>query len=177
MSAFANRFELRCESKRLILLYYKICPCCSDLKESSHLEQYTKAFHFSQEIQEPDFQTNIEVFNPQVLNVKTMSFIFGILYFLYCSVRGVFLCFDQEFWAFLRHFAEGHFTSEIPYTLLGNPEKNPEVLKNFLGNPEILKRFFRNPEIFRKSQESSNPANAPFGAIFCKIFIIELNMS
>ena len=26
-SAFANRFELRCEPKRLMLLYYKICPC------------------------------------------------------------------------------------------------------------------------------------------------------
>ena len=25
--AFANRFELRCQSKRLMLLYYKICPC------------------------------------------------------------------------------------------------------------------------------------------------------
>ena len=29
LSAFANRFELRCEPKRLILLYYKICPCFS----------------------------------------------------------------------------------------------------------------------------------------------------
>ena len=28
LSAFANRFELRCEPKRLMLLYYKICPCC-----------------------------------------------------------------------------------------------------------------------------------------------------
>ena len=28
LSAFANRFELRCETKRLMLLYYKICPCC-----------------------------------------------------------------------------------------------------------------------------------------------------
>ena len=27
LSAFANRFELRCEPKRLMLLYYKICPC------------------------------------------------------------------------------------------------------------------------------------------------------
>ena len=27
LSAFANRFELRCELKRLMLLYYKICPC------------------------------------------------------------------------------------------------------------------------------------------------------
>ena len=29
LSAFANRFELRCEPKRLMLLYYKICPCSS----------------------------------------------------------------------------------------------------------------------------------------------------
>ena len=27
MSAVANRFVLRCEPKRLMLLYYKICPC------------------------------------------------------------------------------------------------------------------------------------------------------
>ena len=27
LSAFANRFELRCEPQRLMLLYYKICPC------------------------------------------------------------------------------------------------------------------------------------------------------
>ena len=27
LSAFTNRFELRCEPKRLMLLYYKICPC------------------------------------------------------------------------------------------------------------------------------------------------------
>ena len=27
LSAFANRFELRCELKRLMPLYYKICPC------------------------------------------------------------------------------------------------------------------------------------------------------
>ena len=27
LSAFANRFELRCEPKRLMLLYYKLCPC------------------------------------------------------------------------------------------------------------------------------------------------------
>ena len=30
LSAFANRFELRCEPKRLMLLYYKICPCLHD---------------------------------------------------------------------------------------------------------------------------------------------------
>ena len=29
LSAFANRFELRCEPKRLMLLYYKIGPCLS----------------------------------------------------------------------------------------------------------------------------------------------------
>ena len=27
LSACANRFELRCEPKRLMLLHYKICPC------------------------------------------------------------------------------------------------------------------------------------------------------
>ena len=27
LSAFANRFELRCEPKQLMLPYYKICPC------------------------------------------------------------------------------------------------------------------------------------------------------
>ena len=27
LSVFANRFELRCEPKHLMLLYYKICPC------------------------------------------------------------------------------------------------------------------------------------------------------
>ena len=30
LSALVNRFELRCEPKRLMLLYYKICPCCTD---------------------------------------------------------------------------------------------------------------------------------------------------
>ena len=29
LSAFANRFELRCGPKLLMLLYYKICPCCN----------------------------------------------------------------------------------------------------------------------------------------------------
>ena len=27
LSAVANRFELRCQSKQHLLLYYKICPC------------------------------------------------------------------------------------------------------------------------------------------------------
>ena len=27
LSAFANRFELRCESKRQMLLHFQICPC------------------------------------------------------------------------------------------------------------------------------------------------------
>ena len=27
LSAFANRFELSCEPKQLMLLYFKICPC------------------------------------------------------------------------------------------------------------------------------------------------------
>ena len=27
LPAIANRFELRCEPKQLMLLYYKICPC------------------------------------------------------------------------------------------------------------------------------------------------------
>ena len=33
LSAIANRFELRCEPKRLMLLYYKICPCCINQKK------------------------------------------------------------------------------------------------------------------------------------------------
>ena len=32
LSAFVNRFELRCEPKRLMLLYYKICSCLLLLK-------------------------------------------------------------------------------------------------------------------------------------------------
>ena len=32
LSAFANSFELRCETKQLMLLYYKICPCSSRQK-------------------------------------------------------------------------------------------------------------------------------------------------
>ena len=28
LSVFANCFELRCEPQQLMLLYYKICPCC-----------------------------------------------------------------------------------------------------------------------------------------------------
>ena len=27
LSALVNRFELRCEAKRMMLLYYEICPC------------------------------------------------------------------------------------------------------------------------------------------------------
>ena len=27
LSAFSNRFELRCQLKQLLLLYYEICPC------------------------------------------------------------------------------------------------------------------------------------------------------
>ena len=34
LSAFANRFELRCEPKRRMLLYYKICPCWTELISS-----------------------------------------------------------------------------------------------------------------------------------------------
>ena len=30
LSEFANRFELRCEPKRLMLLYYKIWPCSAN---------------------------------------------------------------------------------------------------------------------------------------------------
>ena len=37
MSVSANRFELRCEPKRLMLLYYKICPCSG--KEEWRREQ------------------------------------------------------------------------------------------------------------------------------------------
>ena len=35
LSAFANRFESRCEPKRLMLLYYKICPCCRKIQNPS----------------------------------------------------------------------------------------------------------------------------------------------
>ena len=31
LSADANLFELRCEPKQLMLLYYKICPCSPDI--------------------------------------------------------------------------------------------------------------------------------------------------
>ena len=31
LAAFANRFELRCEPKQLMLLFYKICPCYVDV--------------------------------------------------------------------------------------------------------------------------------------------------
>ena len=34
LSALVNRFELRCEPKRLMLLYYKICPCCYNSNKS-----------------------------------------------------------------------------------------------------------------------------------------------
>ena len=46
LSAFANRFELRCEPKRLMLLYYKICPCCTDLVECHLLEKAKKARNY-----------------------------------------------------------------------------------------------------------------------------------
>ena len=29
LSVFANRFELKCEPRQLMILYYKICPCYS----------------------------------------------------------------------------------------------------------------------------------------------------
>ena len=38
LSTFANRFELRCEPKRLMILYYKICPCFSN-------QHFVKARH------------------------------------------------------------------------------------------------------------------------------------
>ena len=41
LSADANRFELRCEPKRLMLLYYKICPCFL-LIDSRNLEELGK---------------------------------------------------------------------------------------------------------------------------------------
>ena len=41
LSAFANRFELRCEPKRLMLLYYKIYPCS---RSHSNGEKWTN-FH------------------------------------------------------------------------------------------------------------------------------------
>ena len=48
---------------------------------------------------------------------------------------------------------EGYFTLGIPYTLHANPEKNPEILKEFFGNLEIS----GNPhEIHRISKSFSN---------------------
>ena len=41
LSAFANRFELRCEPKQLILLYYKICPT---LARDGHVAKYTTSY-------------------------------------------------------------------------------------------------------------------------------------
>ena len=35
LSAFVNRFEMRCQPKQLMLLYYKICPCSSKYIEVS----------------------------------------------------------------------------------------------------------------------------------------------
>ena len=32
LSEFANRFELRCEPKQLMLFYYKICPYWAEFK-------------------------------------------------------------------------------------------------------------------------------------------------
>ena len=37
LSAFANRFELRCEPKRLMLLNYKISPCYANERDRSIL--------------------------------------------------------------------------------------------------------------------------------------------
>ena len=37
MSAFANSFELRCEPKRLMLFYYKICPGCNSYFGINHV--------------------------------------------------------------------------------------------------------------------------------------------
>ena len=46
LSAFANRFELRCEPKRLMLLYYKICPCYSTSNEIRNFSGNTFHKHF-----------------------------------------------------------------------------------------------------------------------------------
>ena len=45
LSAFGNRFELKCEPKRLMLLYYKICRC---LFRAIFFKRH--AFHYSQGI-------------------------------------------------------------------------------------------------------------------------------
>ena len=47
LSAFANRFELRCEPKRLMLMYYKICPCYPK-EDQNYLSQILLA-SFSEE--------------------------------------------------------------------------------------------------------------------------------
>ena len=46
LSAFANLFELRCEVKRLMLLYYKICPCLCDKKLHAG-KRFKAGFHMS----------------------------------------------------------------------------------------------------------------------------------
>ena len=45
---FANRLELRCEPKRLMLLYYKICPCYPDHDFISHY--LFSSLHFSSKV-------------------------------------------------------------------------------------------------------------------------------
>ena len=40
LSVFADRFDLRCEPKQLILLYYKICPCSSLQKKQHYSSQF-----------------------------------------------------------------------------------------------------------------------------------------
>ena len=51
LSAFANRFELRCEPKRLMLLYYKICPCyCVHKKAKGDFQEKSCAYNERQRV-------------------------------------------------------------------------------------------------------------------------------
>ena len=52
-SAFANHFEVRCEPKQLMLLYYKIFPCLSNtiLK----MIKTTNSFHGRYKVNFPNF--------------------------------------------------------------------------------------------------------------------------
>ena len=55
LSAFANRFELRCEPKRLMLLYYKICPCSADVFVKERGTQVAFPYKHTYDIRLPMF--------------------------------------------------------------------------------------------------------------------------
>ena len=47
LSAFANRFELRCEPRRMMLLYFKICPfCCVEIVRKRCRDERSSAVKF-----------------------------------------------------------------------------------------------------------------------------------